>query len=139
MSTNASIVIWDTNPEVFPVRAIYLHWDGHIESAGKKLLTYDTYAKVQLIFRLGDVSSLKEFENRHKTQFFSDDDYFDNDDTDHMFRTYTGLAECYRREKRQYNYVFAMSSGNFWSEQKWLVFENDYTKMRSLIDEVRKL
>ena len=58
MSTNAVIAV-RTNENT--VKAIYLHWDGYIEHAGKLLIkNYNSLEMAEKIVNLGDLSSLKK-------------------------------------------------------------------------------
>jgi len=43
------------------VKAVYCHWDGHIETAGKTLLEkYNTEKRVTKLISLGSISSLRD-------------------------------------------------------------------------------
>lgn len=58
MSTRSLICKYDEQKKAY--RAIYCHFDGYIEGVGSMLdANYDTIDKVNALFKLGDISSLK--------------------------------------------------------------------------------
>jgi hypothetical protein len=57
MSTNSTIAVVHTNGTV---SQIYVHWDGHIDTAGKCLFeNYATLEKVEALVALGNLSILE--------------------------------------------------------------------------------
>ena len=69
MSTNAVIAV-RTNENT--VKAIYLHWDGYIEHAGKLLIkNYNSLEMTEKIVNLGDLSSLKKRLSPNKDEIHS--------------------------------------------------------------------
>ena len=54
MSTNSAIGVLENGK----IKAIYCHWDGHIETAGKMLQQHYDVAKTKKLVALGSVSVL---------------------------------------------------------------------------------
>jgi len=111
MSTNATITVQDADNST--LMQIYLHWDGHIDTAGKCLLkNYNSFAKALELVSLGDLSQLGEiiggttdFNSPHTGQCVAyGRDRQESGTEANVFRNFDELERDGMIE--EYNYVF---------------------------------
>jgi hypothetical protein len=122
MSTNANIGKLNSDGTI---TAIYLHWDGYLDSAGKMLRThYTDTAKIDGLLALGDLSVLgaelgekHDFDEPHTANICTAYGR-DRDEDDINAKTYLSIKDFSCEE---YNYV--------WIKNKWVAYDYNHRKI----------
>ena len=131
MSTNSAIGVLENSK----IKAIYCHWDGHIETAGKMLQQHYDVAKTKKLVALGSVSVLGQeigvkqdfnsYDSRtNKTCLFYGRDRGDDDVAAKTFLTKEAMVEWF--DSVEYFYLLDAKTGVWYASRgkTWFNLKN---------------